>query len=157
MQEQRAQLHRILVRLFNDILRIEEKALAVGEFEDLSVREMHVIEAVAISGDANSMSSIAAHLGITVGSLTVAVSTLVRKGYLKRASAPFDRRVVQVLLTEKGERANLHHTHFHDSMIDEILEGLDPEQMDGVMELTTRLERFFQKYAEMEDEPPEKS
>lgn len=146
MQGQRAQLNRVLVVLFNHILRIEERELAVGEFADLSMREMHVIEAVAEADEANSMSAIAKRLGITVGSLTVSVATLVRKGYLKRTVASFDRRVVHVTLSPKGERANRHHQAFHEKMIADITRELQPGQMDHLMGLLGQLELFFDRY-----------
>ena len=75
-------LNHVLVRLFNDILMIEERALCTGEFKDLSVKEMHVLEAVGGAGEENNMSSIAQRLKVTTGTLTVSVQTLCRKGYL---------------------------------------------------------------------------
>lgn len=148
MQNQRELINRTLTSLFNDILRIEEKALSTGEFTDLSVREMHVLEAVAIAGEQNSMSAIAGSLGITVGSLTVAVSTLVRKGYVQRSPAPYDRRIVQVALTEKGNRANAHHQAFHESMIEQVLKELSGQEQVALHMLLVHLEEFFQNYPE---------
>ena len=44
-----AALNSILVKLFNDILNIEEKALITEEFKDISVTDMHIIEAIMVS------------------------------------------------------------------------------------------------------------
>ena len=44
-----ATLNSILVKLFNDILNIEEKALITEEFKDISVTDMHIIEAIGIA------------------------------------------------------------------------------------------------------------
>ena len=41
-------LNSILVTLFNDIMNIEEKALITDEFKDISVTDMHIIEAIGI-------------------------------------------------------------------------------------------------------------
>ena len=41
-------LNSVLVDLFNDILNIEERALITEEFKDISVTDMHIIEAVGI-------------------------------------------------------------------------------------------------------------
>ena len=41
-------LNNLLVNLFNDILDIEQKALITDEFKDISVTDMHIIEAVGI-------------------------------------------------------------------------------------------------------------
>ena len=45
-KESEAVLNMLLVRQFNDILKIEGKVLKEGEFNDLSVTEMHIIEAI---------------------------------------------------------------------------------------------------------------
>ncbi len=145
MNSAESSLNYMLVRLFNDILDIEERALSAGEFADASVREMHVIEAVGAAGDENSMSSVAARLGITVGSLTVAVSTLVRKGYLQRERSDLDRRVVRVTLTPRGEAADAHHARFHREMVDEVRRELSPEQLKAVVEALDRVTIYFEQ------------
>ena len=48
----------ILVRLFNEIMDIEEKAIITDEFKDITNNDMHVIEAIGISTMKN-MSTIA--------------------------------------------------------------------------------------------------
>ena len=65
---------------------------------------MHVIEAVG-PGEGNNMSSIARKLNITVGSLTTAMNSLVKKGYVVRERSEEDRRVVLIKLTDKGIKA----------------------------------------------------
>ena len=57
---------------------IEERALITPEYKDISVNDMHVIEAVGIRNP-RSMSAIAKDLSVTVGTLTIAVNHLVKK------------------------------------------------------------------------------
>ena len=71
-------LNRLLVQLYGDILKIEEKSLQEGEFSDLSVTEIHIIEAIGIKG-CRTMSEIAYDLSITVGTLTTAINKLIKK------------------------------------------------------------------------------
>ena len=71
----------VLVNLFNEIMDIEERALITPEYKDISVNDMHVIEAVGIRNP-RSMSAIAKDLSVTVGTLTIAVNHLVKKGYI---------------------------------------------------------------------------
>ena len=89
-----ATLNEILVKLFNDIMQIEEKAIITEEFKDISNNDMHIIEAIGKSG-AKSMSTVAKSLSVTVGTLTIAINSLVKKGYVNRARSEKDRRVVQ--------------------------------------------------------------
>ena len=55
----------VLVNLFNEIMDIEERALITPEYKDISVNDMHVIEAVGIRNP-RSMSAIAKDLSVTV-------------------------------------------------------------------------------------------
>jgi len=139
-------INHLLVRLFNDILAIEERALSTGEFADCSVREMHVLEAAVAQPEGNSMSAIATRLGITVGSLTVAVATLERKGYLRRERATDDKRVVRVLLTERGRQANERHAAFHIEMVDQVQKALNADQLEVLAGALEHIIAFFEGY-----------
>ena len=48
-------LNNLLVKLFNDILDVEEKAIITDEFKDISVTDMHIIEAVGTEEPALSL------------------------------------------------------------------------------------------------------
>lgn len=74
-------LNSILVTLFNDIMNIEEKALITDEFKDISVTDMHIIEAIGI-GEPGTMGTISKALGVTMGTLTVGINGLVKKDTL---------------------------------------------------------------------------
>ena len=71
-------LYETLVNLFRDVLEIEQKALATSEFQDLTNNDLHVIEAIGMDQPKN-MSSIAKVLSVTVGTLTIAMNSLVKK------------------------------------------------------------------------------
>lgn len=84
-----------LVNLFNEIWELEKEAIITEEFKDITNNDMHIIEAIGLSGE-NTMSSVAKKLKITAGSLTTAVNALVRKAYVKRERSEEDRRVVYI-------------------------------------------------------------
>ena len=75
-------LNNVLVRLFHDIMTLEEKAIRTGEFSEISNNDMHIIEAIGIDEPRN-MSFVAKKLSVTVGTLTIAVNNLVKKGLCK--------------------------------------------------------------------------
>ena len=120
-------INEVLVKLFNEIMDIEEKAIITEEFKDISNNDMHIIEAIGKKQSKN-MSTVAKTLSVTVGTLTIAITNLVKKGYVNRARSEEDRRVVLISLSKKGERAYDHHEKFHDEMIQATLSGLDQEQ-----------------------------
>ncbi len=135
----------ILVNLFHEIWKLEEKALITEEYCDISVNDMHVIEAVGLEGDKN-MSQIAKKLDITVGSLTTSMNGLVKKGYVTRERSEEDRRVVTIRLTDKGCRAYRHHELFHEKMANAALSSLSEEEIPTVTKTLSSLANFFRGY-----------
>ena len=77
-------LNELLVTLFRDVMDIEQKVIITPEFKDITNNDMHVIEAIGI-GEPKNMSSIARELSVTVGTLTIAMNSLVKKGYVNEA------------------------------------------------------------------------
>lgn len=135
----------VLVNLFNEIMDIEARAIITPEFKDITNNDMHVIEAVGI-GDPRNMSAVAKLLSITVGTLTIAVNNLVKKGYIERVRSKEDRRVVLVSLTEKGKKAYQHHKRFHEEMVQSLLKGLSDQEISTLVTALTNLREFFRNY-----------
>ena len=134
-----------LVNLFNEIWELEKEAIITEEFKDITNNDMHIIEAIGLSGE-NTMSSVAKKLKITAGSLTTAVNALVRKAYVKRERREEDRRVVYIALTEKGENAFYHHEQFHRQMTNAVIEKLDDEEIDALVKMLKDISAFFRSY-----------
>lgn len=135
-------LNELLVDIFNDILTIEQKAIQAGEFNDLSVTEMHTIEAIGMY-TLKSMSEVAAELEITVGTLTIAINNLVKKGYVERKRTEEDRRVVQIALTKRGKLAYRIHEKFHSDMIKATIDGLTEKEEDILINSLEKINEFF--------------
>lgn len=135
----------VLVNLFNDVIAIEQKALITEEFRDISVNDMHIIEAVG-KGKAKNMTSVAKSLKITVGTLTIAINNLVKKGYVKRERSEEDRRVVLISLTETGLKAFHHHEDFHKDLMEAILRNLSNEEQRAFIKALENLKRYFRNY-----------
>ena len=110
----------IVVDLFKNILTIEEKSLRLRGIKDLSMSEIHALEAIG-TGDGKMMSEVADILDITMGTLTTTISKLETKGYAKREKDPNDRRVVIASLTRKGVLVDKIHRNFHEEMIDHLM------------------------------------
>ena len=134
-----------LVNLFNEIWELEKEAIITEEFKDITNNDMHIIEAIGLSGE-NTMSSVAKKLKITAGSLTTAVNALVRKAYVKRERSEEDRQVVYIALTEKGEKAFYHHEQFHRQMTNAVIEKLDDEEIDALVKMLKDISAFFRSY-----------
>ena len=145
----------ILVELFHDIMDIEEKAIITDSFKDITNNDMHVIEAIGMGAPKN-MSSIARQLHVTTGTLTIAMNSLVKKGYVKRERSEQDRRVVYVMLTSKGKLAYRHHEAFHRKMTEALVENLSQEGTELLVRAMTNLKNFFESYRKNESESQRK-
>ena len=142
MSKAKNTINETLVKVFNQILRIEEVRLkSFGT--DLSVKEAHVIEAVVEAGKKNTMSAIAARLKVTTGSLTVAVKTLEKKGYLVREQAKDDKRHIHVLPTEKALKVNQMHSGFHEEMTQAVVDLLPAEQLQTLITALQGVNTYF--------------
>ena len=145
MSENKEILNRFLVEVFNDILRTEEKCLAQSEYKNLSIRELHVIEAVCICSNkgCNTVGDIAAFLGVVPGTLTTAVNILVKKEYLLRQKDENDKRIVRIFPTPLSIKANSDHSRFHGYMIDAIQSVLSDEEQIIFIKGLASVAQFF--------------
>lgn len=135
-------LNEVLVKLFRLVNSIEEQTVKTEEYKNITTNDMHVIEAIGI-GSPKNMTAVAKRLGVTTGTLTIAVNGLVKRGFVERVRSEEDRRVVLVSLSEKGKEVFAHHQKFHEEMIEAVVSRLD-EGEKGVLEKALKnLNDFF--------------
>lgn len=137
-------LNELLVNLFKDINDLEERAIQTGEYKTVTTNDMHVIEAIGI-GSAKNMSSVAKILDVTMGTLTISVNSLVKKGFVQRVRSEEDRRVVLVSLTDSGKKAYEHHRLFHERMILSATEKLTEDEKKVLEKVLTKLNKFLKE------------
>lgn len=141
-----SQINNFLVTVFNEVLRTEEASLKTKEFKNLSMREMHVIEAVcdAVETGKNTASEIASSQKITAGTLTTTIRTLEKKGYVLRSQDQRDKRVVRIFPTEKGINANKVHATFHHEMVSSIMSAMKEDELTGFVKGLSAVQDFLQ-------------
>lgn len=122
-----------LVELIKKSKRIGRYSEILNEYPNLTKNDIHIIETIG-KKEGESMSSVASMLDITVGSLSVAINTLVKKGYVTRVRSEEDRRVVRVKLTELGLDVYEKDFQYHYSLLDELLELYTKEQIETLSE-----------------------
>lgn len=142
MTDNKEIINSFFVQIFNKILALEENAVATKE---LSVNELHIIEAVAALSEEgqSTMKCIASRLSLSPGATSVAVNTLVNKGYLRRENGLEDRRKIYIYLTEKSIKPEQKHKEFHDRMIHSIISNLNEEELVTLSRSLECLEGFF--------------
>lgn len=142
MKSNKEIINNFFVKIFNRILALEESSI---DENDISVNEIHIIEAVAELAQCgeSTMKNIAARLSLSAGATSVAVNTLVNKGYLRRENGLEDRRKIFIFLTEKAQKAEEKHRDFHARMIHSIAARLSEEELETLSRSLEGLEEFF--------------
>ena len=134
------QLNEVIVDTYRSILRVEENILKRSDQTDLSISEIHMLEAVGKGKDRRrTISELAEVLNITLPSVTVAINKLMKKGYVEKVRGEEDGRIVYVSLTRQGRRIDSAHRYFHESMVRSIIRDMTESEMQalykGVMKL----------------------
>lgn len=135
-------LNTLLVTLFREIMNIEQDALISGEFADITVNDMHVIEAIDLV-EPRPSSVIAKRLAVTMGTLTKSIDRLTRTGYVLRMRSEEDKRLVLLSLTERGKRAYGHHQKFHEDMIRSVMGQFNQQEADILIHSLKGLVDYF--------------
>ena len=136
-------LNDLLVNIFNQILSIEAESLRQRGVT-LSMSEVHVLESILKTSKPN-MGSVAKRLRVTIGTLTTAINTLVKKGYVLRSKDPKDNRKVILNLTEKADPVMKIHDAFHEEMINRTIQDLHIDQNEALIQSLERLSTYFKE------------
>jgi len=142
-------VNELLVETFNDILQIEQKALKEGVLNDLSIREIHTINAIGMY-EYRTMTEVAQDLKITLGTLTTAINKLLIKGYVVRKRGEEDRRSVIIALNRKGKLAYRIHDKFHSHMVHATIDGLNEQEEQVLIKSLEKLNDFFKEKYKLE-------
>lgn len=133
-----------LIKLFDNIMEVEAYTIKNKYGNKISMTEVHTIAAIGMA-ELKSMSELAAQLNITVGTLTVGINNLVKKGFVERYKTERDRRVVKIALTKEGKKIYALHEKFHKDMVFALVKGLNENEMDVVAKALDNLESFVGK------------
>ena len=147
------ELNELLSDAFWSVLKIEEQATNNVAGGDLSISELHMLEAVAKDEEqGRSISALAADLHITLSSVTVAVNKLVKKGYVEKVRSEQDGRQVFVKLTRMGRKVNAGHLYFHENMVRNLSDGMSEEEKEVLVKAMKNLNKFFKRKLETRNE-----
>lgn len=142
MNDREQKMAETLVGIFEKVLVAEEKSLQKGYFSNLSLAEMHTLDAIG-PYESRTMTETAQILGITVGTLTVSVDRLVKKGFVERRRDEEDRRVVRISLTRDGKLAARMHGKFHKVLAKHILEPYNDDEQELLLGLVKEVDDYL--------------
>lgn len=136
-------INQFLVDIWGRINKIEERSLTAGLGDNISIKEIHIIEKI---GDQQPvrMSAIAKAIDVTLATLTVACDKLEVKGLVVRTRDTTDKRVVNISLTPRGQAIYTYHKQFHERMISAALSDLSEGETQVLAESLQKLQTFFE-------------
>ena len=91
--------------------------------------------------EATSLTALARHLGVTPGTMSVAVDRLEKHGYVRRNWNDRDRRRVQLRLTDAGARVRSANSALDPALVEALLSRLSPEDQRAAINGLTTLAR----------------
>lgn len=139
------ELNQLLVLAYRKINKLEEGILHSVSGKDLSISEMHLLEAVGEKkSDGIPLYELAQRMELSPPTVTVAINKLVKKGFVSKSKSQTDKRSVIVELTRIGKKMNAAHRYFHEQMVRDIDKLLTPEEREGLLRGMEQLNRFFQ-------------
>lgn len=137
-------INHFLVDIWSRINKIEERSIAAGVGENISLTEIHIIEKIGAE-QPSRMSAIAKAVGVTLATLTVACDKLESKGLVQRTRDTADKRVVNISLTPRGQAVYAYHKHFHERMTAAALHDLSDRETALLASSLQKLQSFFER------------
>jgi len=138
------ELNQLLVSTYRDVGKLEEGMLHSVSGVDLSIGEMHLLEAVGENKEKGLLvCELAQRMELTPPTVTVAINKLAYKGYVQKTRSTLDKRSVIVTLTRMGKKVNAAHRYFHEQMVRSIKKHLTEPEREGLMNGMRSLNAFF--------------
>ena len=139
------ELNQLLVMAYRKINKLEEGILHSVSGMDLSITEMHLLEAIGETKDTGTpLRELAQRMELSPPTVTVAINKLSKKGFVVKSKSETDKRSVIVELTRMGRKMNAAHRYFHEQMVRDIDKLLTDQEREGMLRGMELLNRFFQ-------------
>ncbi len=145
MQFTKEMLNEILVKIFNQILFNEERYLSKNLEDKITLRSVHILEAISEleADNLSSMGNIAEKLNITAGTLTTLLKKLENDDFIVRKQSTTDKRKYFINLTNKGKKVVKIHDKYHAKMIDTVTNNLSIKEESDLVDLLSKIKYYF--------------
>lgn len=136
---------RLWLKLLKASRSIEDKVRRrLRRDHDWTLPRFDVMSALSRAPDGLKMGEISSMLRVSGGNITGIVDKLTEEGLALRVAIPGDRRAQLVRLTATGRELFARHSEEHEAWIDEILGGLDADDVSGMIARLDRLDETLQ-------------
>jgi DNA-binding MarR family transcriptional regulator len=130
----------------------EREYLRKYGIEEVTPNEVKVLYIIGIS-NTKSMSEIADELKITRGTLSIAINTLVKKGYVIRTRNKQDRRIIILYLTKQSIGIVKHYAKFYETLLIALAKSMTDGKIVVMEEMLEKLNKIVETnfYENVED------
>ena len=131
---------RLWLRLLTCTTLVEDniRARLRGTF-DVTLPRFDLMAQLHKARDGLTLSQLSSRMMVSNGNLTALVERLVEAGQLERRVTALDRRVVNVRLTDAGERAFAAMAERHEDWVADLFSGLGATEIEQLMTLLGKL------------------
>lgn len=133
MDVSRELINKTIADIFKDVLEIQEKVLRENGI-NLSITEIHTLEAIESLKEYSMMSEVARVLNITASTLSININRLVKKGYVHKKQDKIDRRITHLALSDEAINVLNVHKKFHQELIDSFFKDLKIDEDKVLLE-----------------------
>lgn len=119
--------------------------------QDVTANEVKILYMIGLSNN-KSMKEIAQQLRITQGTLSIAVNTLVKKGYVIRTRHKMDKRVIILYLTRKSIQAIKAYTELYSELIIQLFNVFQEDKVKILEQMLEELNHLLEQQIEERDE-----
>ncbi len=117
---------------------VEDRALKTGGLARLTVRQLIYVELISKS-EPRTVNQLAEELGVAKPTVTVAVTNLQKKGYIRKIQSKEDKRVYYLYLTTKGKVLAKEHDNAHQEFVEIIMKALKPDEIEIYRQLLRKI------------------
>ncbi|MEG0774224.1 MarR family transcriptional regulator [Clostridium sp.] len=135
------------VNTFEDLARVERHNQTILGIKKSEARVLLCIEYLSEEKECKvNISEISKNLSITSPSTTEFVKNLTNKGYIERHVNQNDKRVVEITLTDEGEKIVQELKKYFNSLFSGIIERLGREQSELLLELLSKVNIYLNEW-----------
>lgn len=150
MDEFSSQVNDALNVIYSSVRKVEEKMLKTSVL-NLTTTELDLLMTISKYGDKGcSVSEIAKDNKVTTPTVTVAIKRLEKKGFVEKLRSSEDGRMVNIVMTRMGHKANAAHRYFHERMVRAFLKNADEETRPSLLLALNDLGDFLKKIGDAE-------
>jgi DNA-binding MarR family transcriptional regulator len=132
-------LAELIERLSQSMQDHEEGVIRTSEFANLTLTQIHYLDAIRHFDTPPTVSQVAESLDIAKPTATNAIDRLENDGYIRKVPSADDRRVWYVHLTTKGLRISDLHDQIHQGYAENFEKSLTKEELDLLVVLLNKV------------------